>query len=681
MFSIQRSWCIARSSAFISRVLVFCLPLGAVAARADALKIENVAAAPRDANTAAVTFDIAWSNSWRLGSFHDAVWVFFKIKADDKADWQPVKLAADKPVNPTGYGLEKDGTPLEFVVPDGADGYVGMFVRRATTGRGPVAARRVTAVWDLAAGPGQKSDVRKVQVQACGIEMAYVAAGPYYLGSSGPERDRFYMMPADDPARPSTRRQLYGNVVSADEGVQYPLSSADAVPTGRRKGQLWAAGMTPEDGGAIPAAFPNGYAAFYCAKTPYITQGQYTGFLNTLTASQAKARYHAGIHGRVIRRAGETPSAAFSAANPHAKSSGLSWTDGAAYAAWAGLRPMTELEYEKAIRGPLASGPNDASLSFWGLADVNYGGTYERPVSAGSAAGRAFAGTHGRGTPAPPADWPRDASGIVYRGGFGPRGSDEHLLTAGRRDAIDVFADRCDHPYACWRVARSAPADDTAAGGPVGVRRFQPKVPRLDRPFRVNSPPGDLGSPLAELSDLADVFPVDKRFVSLDGRPLWQGPHDMGAKVYLVSDGEAIGLMAEVTDDRHVNAERAGTLCNGDAIQMGLVNAKGVQWNIALALTASGVALHQFDGPDDVLAKTADCCVTRDDKARVTRYGLRLPLAALGLEPGAEFGFNLLFVDDDDKGQCYWLQLAPGLARGPARGSNTALYPRFLLQK
>jgi formylglycine-generating enzyme required for sulfatase activity len=33
----------------------------------------------------------------------------------------------------------------------------------------------------------------------------------------------------------------------------------------------------------------------------------------------------------------------------------LSWADGAAYADWAGLRPMTELEFEKVCRGPEAT--------------------------------------------------------------------------------------------------------------------------------------------------------------------------------------------------------------------------------------------------------------------------------------------------------------------------------------
>ena len=92
------------------------------------------------------------------------------------------------------------------------------------------------------------------------------------------------------------------------------------------------------------------------------------------------------------------------------------------------------------------------------------------------------------------------------------------------------------------------------------------------------------------------------------------------------------------------------------------------------------------------MLKTVGCAVVRDDKAGVARYGLRLPLVALGLEPGAEFRFNLVFYDDDDgTGIRHWLQLAPRMAPGLPRGGqsvsapmisgNTALYPRFVLEK
>ena len=110
---------------------------------ADGLKISNVSIAPRDAKTATVTFDIAWTNAYRYDSFHDAAWVFFKVRPDAKSPWQHARLTADKVVNPTGYS-SGEGTPLEFVVPGGDEGFVGMFVRLAKDGRCAVSAQKVT---------------------------------------------------------------------------------------------------------------------------------------------------------------------------------------------------------------------------------------------------------------------------------------------------------------------------------------------------------------------------------------------------------------------------------------------------------------------------------------------------------------------------------------------------------
>jgi hypothetical protein len=108
-----------------------------------------------------------------------------------------------------------------------------------------------------------------------------------------------------------------------------------------------------------------------------------------------------------------------------------------------------------------------------------------------------------------------------------------------------------------------------------------------------------------------------------------------------------------------------------DALQM-LVG----QCNMALALTEAGVVFHQFSPPDGKLRDKAEYKVVRDEKTKTTVYELRLPLATLGLEPGAEFDFNIVFLDDDDgKGHRYWLQLAPGLCGRPAAN------PRYILAK
>src|SRR5213075_409087 len=45
----------------------------------------------------------------------------------------------------------------------------------------------------------------------------------------------------------------------------------------------------------------------------------------------------------------------------------INWADAAAYLDWAGLRPITELEYEKACRGPLTAVEDEYA---WGNADI-----------------------------------------------------------------------------------------------------------------------------------------------------------------------------------------------------------------------------------------------------------------------------------------------------------------------
>ena len=454
-----------------------CLLLAARAARATdfdpQIRITNMKVVPRDAKTATIRFDIAWNDSWRHEINHDAAWVFFKVRADDRSEWRHVRLAANRVLNPQGYsheqtppppkrtdsrlpfylpgradygrpggaersrlfftGVDRD-TPLEFLVPDGADGpvaaerprgdgFTGVFLRRAEKGAGTVRMRGVTVVWDLTASKGI-TDAGKAQVRAFGLQMVYVAEGPFYLGTGGTEANAFYAYTEDHRSSPP-----------------YRVTSAGAIPTGRQAGKLWARkGAQPEEGGEIPASFPNGYAAFYCMKN-LITPRQYAGFLETLTVAQAEERWsnsakwvrpHFGytgrVHGQVLRK-GEAPNYTYSFAVGDPRSGagcfGMSWADGAAYAAWAGLRPMTELELEKAVRGPRAPIPEECCACYWGM-DVFSSATWhafkghevqgERTVTVGNAKGRGFKGTHGNGTPMLPADWPQeDAVGAGFR--------------------------------------------------------------------------------------------------------------------------------------------------------------------------------------------------------------------------------------------------------------------------
>ena len=247
------------------------LMLGVGAACAQDARIENITVTPRDPKTATVKFDIAWDNSWRDKTNHDAAWVFFKVRAEGSANWQHVRLVADKVLNPTGYSQEEGGTPLDFIVPDGDDGLTGMFVRRAAEGKGPLAASGVTAVWDSTASKGITKDLKGVSIRAFGIEMVYVAEGPFSLGSGGTDVNGFYKYTDGSQAT-----------------LPYRVTSAGPILTGQQNGKLWAwKGAQPEDGGEIPAAFPNGYGAFYCMKYR-LSRAEYAGFMNTLTPKQAE---------------------------------------------------------------------------------------------------------------------------------------------------------------------------------------------------------------------------------------------------------------------------------------------------------------------------------------------------------------------------------------------------------
>jgi hypothetical protein len=428
---------------------------------------ENVAVRPRDAKTAFITFDIAWQASWRHDVNHDAVWVFFKARANDSTEWQHVRLAADRVLNPKGYSQaegdlpatgereSRAATPLEFIVPRGDDGFTGVFVRQANYGRRRnIAAHGITAVWDLTAARGIREPTPEtVEIRAFGVIMVYIPEGPFYLGSGGTEAHGFYMY--------------------TDGGQDFPpyhVTSAGAIPTGQQPGRLWASSARPfiesdsqpPDGGEIPAAFPNGYTAFYCMKSE-ITFRQYADFLNTLPPEEAEKRFCE----QVGSRSGEAPRFTYlpkiiDKSGPR----GFSWADGAAWAAWAGLRPITELEYEKSMRGPRKPLPGETGPPYWGVRSSNTWDWFsyhpawlcERPVTIANAEGRRFRGTHGLGTTVLPEDWPQDdAVGTGYRAGMGRIMKLRCTRIADRSYTALTNPERHDRDK--WRGARTAPEE------------------------------------------------------------------------------------------------------------------------------------------------------------------------------------------------------------------------------
>ncbi len=337
-------------------------------------QVSNVSIAQDD--SPGVEFDITWDHAWRDDESHDAAWVFFKARDPESGLWQHVRLAGSG-LNPEGYSTG-NGTDIELIVPD--DG-MGAFVRRAEEGSGTVDASDLRVLWDAetnAVGPGEEPELR-----GFAIEMVYVPEGAFYLGW------------AEE-----------GEEVEGQNIRPLRIESEDAVTVGGKE---------------LHPNFPKGYGAFYCMKFE-LTKGQWVDFFNTLTAEQQHERdtmgmhprywgprqsitdpraHRAGIlyenpgeiqvvdlyaqeviqprpgqflpdHGRRVRRLKlrvffERGTVRQTTEIPHVAANWIAWADGAAYTDWAGLRPVTQPEFEKAARGPLY--PVDGEFA-WGTDKV-----------------------------------------------------------------------------------------------------------------------------------------------------------------------------------------------------------------------------------------------------------------------------------------------------------------------
>jgi formylglycine-generating enzyme required for sulfatase activity len=177
-----------------------------------------------------------------------------------------------------------------------------------------------------------------VEVKVFAIEMVRVLEGAFNAGGGG-GTDAF-----------TSTTISTANATTAPSGSGTLGGAAGGYPTGQ---------TAPDN-----ASWPNGYNAFYCMKYE-VSQQQYVDFLNTLTQTQATAR-KANYSGSRYEITGSAVGS-YATTLPNVACNFLGWADDAAYADWSGLRPMTELEFEKACRGDQ---PAIAGEYAWGTADV-----------------------------------------------------------------------------------------------------------------------------------------------------------------------------------------------------------------------------------------------------------------------------------------------------------------------
>jgi len=383
---------------------------------------------------------------------------------------------------------------------------LGVFIYRSANGTGTFTIIGAQLRWNY--GANGVADDATVDVQVFAIEMVYVPQGNLTVGTAGTEYGVFTQ--ANDVSSPRTPF----TITSTTPTLQGNNSSSSAT----RLSAIGSFDLTGTTTASLASGFPTGYAGFYCMKYE-MTQQQYVDFLNLLTRPQQNSRTHTPLaawtttvtyryvmsytstisYRNGIRcdatipandpitfycdldgdgTGGETTDGQWIACNY------LSWMDGAAYSDWAGLRPMTELEFEKACRGtatPVAneyawgsttataannitnpgagnettstSGANavygnqanvqgpmrvgvfakssttraQSGASYYGIMELS-GNVYERSVTVGHATGRAFTGVHGNGALSPDGHanetaWPGLTSGeVTLATGAGCRG-------------------------------------------------------------------------------------------------------------------------------------------------------------------------------------------------------------------------------------------------------------------
>jgi len=341
---------------------------------ANNIEVSNVTLTGQNTvdNYTLVQFDLSWENSWRISSGpsnYDGAWVFIKFK-ENGGIWEHATINYIDGTAANDGHTEAAGSTIR-TTPDG----VGVFVYRNADGNGDVNFSQIQLRWNYGADFVDQNSIVDVQVYA--IEMVYIPQGTYPLGSttSGSESDHFF-----------TNTGIFGFRDT------YDVDSEDAITVSSSVGNLYYEVASFENNGdqlgPIPAAFPKGYAAFWCMKYE-ITEDQWICFFNSLTETQKNNRDITGPDGKNTDGVVSRNTIAYTTGNatsdaPARAVSFLSYEDNAAYLDWTGLRFLTEMEYEKAGKGPIhilnmtASG---ATTAFDQLYTIDNDGTENASIS------------------------------------------------------------------------------------------------------------------------------------------------------------------------------------------------------------------------------------------------------------------------------------------------------------
>lgn len=304
---------------------------------------------------ATLELDLTWDNSWRDNFNWDAVWIFLKYKPASGA-WSHVML----------QDMQHTATN-DYVVMNGKNEngkVVGVYVFPGKNMTRQHVSTKVTLKWACGSAYTKASfDKNQAFILAQGIEMVYVPYGAYYLGDGAS-----------------------ANTLGGSDGRPLTVLGEGTTITLYQRASDGTVGTAVSN---LDVNYPKGYAGFYVMKYE-TSQEQYVTFLNTLTKAQQETLLGASflsalspgryIFGDTLQpsfRNGIILSGKSSGQQPYVFDNNLngnnvygengdgqciacnymSLNDMLAYASWAGLRPMSELEYERACRSPFPQEP------------------------------------------------------------------------------------------------------------------------------------------------------------------------------------------------------------------------------------------------------------------------------------------------------------------------------------
>lgn len=347
-------------SVFLTVCFSLCIRANNISVSNVTLAGQNTAAGLNNANNfSLVQFNLSWENSHRVSfgpTNWDAAWIFIKYKVAGTTAWQHARLNNIGHTAPIGStidaGLQTPGTAFNATTNPG----IGAFIYRSTSGTGTFTANSTQLRWNYGANGLLDNSVVEIQVYA--VEMIYVPTAAFNAGGGG--GTSAFTSTTINTANPTT--------------VASGIGALGGMGGGYPTGQVALTSST----------FPNGFSAFYTMKYE-ISQQQYVDFLNNLPSSQSASRFPASTGSRhgIVLNAGF-----YSTALPFVACNFLSWADFAAYLDWSGLRPMTELEFEKAARGTIAPVVGEfawgTSIIFSATGLVNSSSTNETAANIGA---------------------------------------------------------------------------------------------------------------------------------------------------------------------------------------------------------------------------------------------------------------------------------------------------------